>query len=405
MQLNAKKLLKGINLICLSAVLFSGAGCASNQKSTRQTEETAVQTALDPEKTGLEGRVVLEEKFNYLENARVFAYTSLDFEKGKYYMSGLTDKNGNFKLLLPEGQYYVVAKKSIKNETSFGKIETDDYYCYYGGNPVAITSNKTFFIGLNCVQKKNYLSYDTGLQGNVSGIKGKVTYKNEPLSDAYVLAFEDAETSFRGSFYTVSNPSDADGNFEIDLPAGNYYIIAKKMKKGGQPYIHPYGKGKITERTSLTAGPLKQDDYYCYYDENPVQVKENSFAVVELPSTVKIGDDTRTHYNMSTGTMKIEGQILDNNNKPAKGAYAFVALHRLMEDKPEYISNPTGEDGKFVLYVKKSGWYYLGGRDYLGRPMRRGDLWGYYNQAGKNLIKIEENEVLKDITIRLGLIE
>ncbi|MEW6086695.1 MAG: hypothetical protein AB1498_00065 [bacterium] len=405
MRLKRRNLFNKTTLIYLLAVLFLWSGCASNKKNARPTGEAAPQAGTGFKETGLHGRVVVEEKYRYLEGARVFAYTTLDFENGKYYMSEPVDKNGNFKLLLPEGQYYITAKKSVKNETSFNKIEKDDYYCYYGGNPVAVTSNKMFFIGLNCVRKKTNLSHENSPRENVSGIKGRVTYKDKPLSGAYVLAFEDAETSFRGSFYTVSKPTDADGNFELDLPAGTYYIISKKMKKGGEPYIHPYGKGKITERTSLTAGPLKQDDYYCYYDENPIQVKENSFAVLELPSTIKIGDDTKTHYNMSTGTMRIEGQLLDGDNKPVKEAYAFAALHRLMEDKPEYISNPTGEDGKFVLYIKKSGWYYLGGRNYLGRPMRKGDLWGYYNQAGKNLIKINENDVIENMTIRLGLIE
>lgn len=398
-NMSQTRFLNKISILFLVLLLITGCSAASSRSAIIKSEKAHDQLS------GINGKVVLEEKYNYIENAYVFAYTGIDFDSSKYFISEPTAKDGSYRLYLPEGQYYIVAKKSSRGRILSGNPGKNDYFSYYGGNPVVVKKNEFFFIGLNCSQKKTNKTFHKSKEQNKSGITGKATYKNQPLEGAYILVFENAENNFRGSFYSISDPTDKEGIFSVDLPPGKYYILAKKMKQDEEPYIHPYGKGKILERVSITAGPLKQGDYHYYYNENPVEVKENFYTSLELPCTVKISDDDKTYYNISTGKMRIEGRVVDENNKPVANVYAFASTNRLMEEKPEYLSNPTKADGSYVLYIKKPGWYYIGARDYLGRPMRRGDLFGYYNQVGNNIIKVTDDDIIKNITIGIALVE
>jgi hypothetical protein len=316
---------------------------------------------------------------------------------------------GNWKFVIGncDLQYYIIAKKAQRGETEEGKPQVNDYYCYYGGNPVIVQKDELTFVGLNCSQKKNYLSYEKTKDEKESGIIGKAAYKNQPFEGVYVLVFDNAEKNFRGSFSSISAPTDKDGNFILSLPPGKYYIIAKKLLTAGEPYIHPYGRGKIIEKVSLTAGPPKQGDFYSYYDQNPIEVKENYYTRIELSCVPKIGADDKTFYSINSdlAKTKVEGLVVDENNKPLSGVYVFLAKNRLLEGKPEYLSNSTKKDGKFTISVNEPGWYHMGARNYLGRPIQAGDMYGYYNDASNNLIEAKENTVITDIVIKLTLVK
>ncbi|WP_303722705.1 carboxypeptidase-like regulatory domain-containing protein, partial [Malonomonas rubra] len=75
----------------------------------------------------------------------------------------------------------------------------------------------------------------TYLDGNgKSGITGKVFLKQEgqPLSGAYVNVYPNHAPNLLGPSTYISSPTDASGNYRIDVPPGKYFVVARKRLNG-----------------------------------------------------------------------------------------------------------------------------------------------------------------------------
>ena len=79
-----------------------------------------------------------------------------------------------------------------------------------------------------------------------TGIRGHVVLKADgtPLGGGYVNIYPDTISNLLGPSQFISTPTDEKGYYELEVPAGVYYVVARKRQSG------------------QSTGPLSPGDYY-----------------------------------------------------------------------------------------------------------------------------------------------
>ncbi|MEW6087682.1 MAG: carboxypeptidase-like regulatory domain-containing protein [bacterium] len=291
-----------------------------------------------------------------------------------------TGPDGQFAVNLPQDSYYFRAWKP--KDESAEKFGEGDYFCYYGGNPVAVIgSRKDLF--LKCVKihtLKKEDKFDLSkpeLTGTIIDVNGR------PLENAYVYLFSVSNPDSRRAADILSEPTLKDGSFSIMFDtAGSYFLMARRRQN--------------TEEK----GPLKIGDYYGYYYGNPLEIKEKTKRHLILECVEKKKDYLPVNFNVPEGKSAIRGRITDKNGNPISGVFAFTYRDEFNTGKkPDYKSMITGEDGLYTILIGEPGFYVVGARKTHGGPPEPGDIYGVYDNASNNKLKIKKGEVVNNINI------
>lgn len=326
-----------------------------------------------------------------LSGGRLFAYRSYaDIESGApLFVSVPADLQGSYSTQLPAGEYYFVAR---------GTRDGRKFFAYHGNNPIKVDIGNNWITLLAVVEKQPVFSEET------AALKGVVTYKGQPVKGAYVTLYKPGSKRFKGLGFRTESTA-VDGSFNIPVTDGKYVVVAKMIESG---------KGNR---------PLKPGDLYCYYPNNPVEVRGDSSTTIEVPCYPK--DDRasflktpairpknfKTIVNLtSAATNGIKGRVTDSNGKPLPGilvlAYratkpVFLTYH--LSHGTEY-SAETAADGSYFIPVDVSGDYYLVARDTLGDGPHRGELYGLYNGNSRHVVAFEQGKQVDNINITAGRI-
>lgn len=343
--------------------------------------------AVSGAETQISGRVLSEAA--PLEGAQVYVYKNYaDIKAGKHLqVSEPTSADGFYRTALPQGKYYFVAR---------GGQEGNEFFAYHGNNPVQVGSEDTWITLL-----ANPFKAPRVFEG-ASGVKGVVTYKGQPVRDAYVTAYKAGSGAFKGLGFRTESVA-ADGTFDFQLQSGAYVLVAKKITSG---------KGNR---------PPKEGDLYCYCPNNPVEVLADRITAVELPCYPKDdrnsfialpqlkGDSLKTvEHRVLNGRSGIKGTVTGTDGKPVAGilvlAYrttkpVFLTYH--LSHGTEYTAE-TAPDGSFFIPVDVSGDYYLVARDTLGDGPHRGELFGLYNGNSRHAVAYRKGTLLDSINIVAG---
>lgn len=217
-------------------------------------------------------------------------------------------------------------------------------------------------------------------QQSKSGITGSV-YK--PMPQAYVYVYKEGMDMKGPAFTDVV--ADGNGNFSIQLPPGKYFLVARMRKTGD------------------VAGPLEVGDLKSEVT-GPIVIKDTGEMVkTDIKVFEKKGEAKDIAINTATEEKKtvISGYIFDADGKPVQNARVHVYDHVQMSERPKFVSNPTGPDGKYSLALPKGGTYYLAARDKFGGPPKVGDLYGRYDRGTiePSGVVIRDNEMLQNINI------
>jgi hypothetical protein len=173
-----------------------------------------------------------------LERAYLYVYKdAADGFKGPGYFIQPVEK-GTFRLRLPPGEYWLLARKRAKGG-SFGPIETGDYFNFYYGNPVRISAGQTREIQLETITRLSMLEEDAL---PLRGIKGVVLAPGKrPAGKIHVFAYRDAAMSGVPDFFSA--PTGPDGRFELPLVGdGPFYLLARENFGGPAVAGELYGK-------------------------------------------------------------------------------------------------------------------------------------------------------------------
>jgi hypothetical protein len=236
--------------------------------------------------SGVRGRVAWRGEL--IEGIQVRAYRQVaDIALGKIVaVSEPTDLDGIYQLDLAPGSYVLTASNSR------GRAKPGDYFCYYSGSPIQVPQDGFRNVGFNLVRVAEESPVE---QAKRSAIRGELTYQGEPLEKAYLYVYKDPSRYFKGPGYFIQPVQR--GDFRLNLPPGDYYLLARKRLRGGQ------------------FGPIEIGDYFNYYHGNPIHIESGQVHDVKIEAVTRLSmleEDV-------VALQGVRGQVLDKAGLPQAG--------------------------------------------------------------------------------------
>jgi hypothetical protein len=335
------------------------------------------------ERGGPVGRTAVVVRAAWLEaplpDARVGLLRSVG---GTAVALGRTDKEGRAAFDLPPGRYFLVAE--WRRDSDYARlIAAGDRYAYFGGNPVYVDRGapKEIFLGLEEFPEP---PATVGEPAGGTGAAGQVLSGGAPVEGASVFAYVRTESAFRDLGFAASAPTGTDGSFVIDLPPGDYYLLARKRAGGG------------------IAGPMRKGDLFGYYPGNPVSVRPGGYRLLSIPATALKLRNVPSYSGKYKGAALLEGRIVGPDGMPRAGVYAALYDNPDLLNRPVFLSDVTGPDGRFRLPVPLPGVYYLGARSGYGGAPGPGDLYGRFEGNAAHSVSFREGDHLTGVVITVN---
>jgi hypothetical protein len=295
----------------------------------------------------------------------VYPLGVMSFTEKAPYQSPPTKADGLFEIEVPPGQYYVIARG-------------EGLFTYYGRNPLSVPKEG--------VRKVNMLMVPT--EGRVpeseprieTGVMGYVTWNGEPVAGASASIYPDLSSQLKGFGMGMSAPTDENGFFEVPLEPGTYYLIVRQRQSGA------------------FAGPLRAGDLFGYFPGNRIALKQGEVKQIAIP-LIEVPEKVERFASSLFGNTTVSGIIVNQDGQPLEGLRALLYKDEMMLNRPEYVSQPTGPDGKFVISFPQGGTYFLAARNVLGGTPAPGELYGKYAGTRNGSIFVKTGKKLKKITI------
>jgi hypothetical protein len=194
------------------------------------------------------------------------------------------------------------------------------------------------------------------------GVEGYLTdAEGGPVDSGIVYFYSEEKPGFRGPADFMAEPVGDDGYFITELPPGRYWAVARKRLSGD------------------ISGNLKEGDYHTLGAYGPVEVVRGGYARVDMELAKLTGNMLFNVFAGHGDTQGISGVISGRDGSPVAGAYAFAYKDPRMAGKPDCVSEWTGEDGRYVIYVHGPGVYYVGARTGFKGVPRPDEPYGRYD--------------------------
>lgn len=185
-----------------------------------------------------------------------------------------------------------------------------------------------------------------------------------PAEGVHVYVYKKGADPYGPAEVILPAPTFADGNFSVELPPGEYTLVARRRSNKD------------------SAGPLSAGDQRS--DPVDVTVTANGITRSNLVLNVKEDSELRSFVATKEWNTIISGTVKDADGKPLAGARVHVYTYVQMSERPKYVSERTGPDGRYAISLPKGGTYYLAARDRFGGPPRIGDLYGRFDEGSIN---------------------
>lgn len=266
--------------------------------------------------------------------------------------------DGRAELRLPPGSWYLSA--AADSPALFG---------WFGSNPVQVRPGEVIEVTIPAVPA-NPTAAVAAVHPGEESLRGVVLGGDGPVAGAGVTFYLDGSTQFRGPGY-LEVQTDGRGAFETRVSPGRYWLVARR-RIGSQPF-----------------GPLEAGDDFGFYPGNPVVVRAGERVSVGIPAVRVLKKSGWS--GPSTLRTRVSGTIRDDAGRPLAGYRAFLHEKAAMLGKPEFVSEPSGPDGSYLLWVDREGIYYLGARAEIGRARQEQEAIGRHG-----------GEADRPVTVRLG---
>ncbi len=212
------------------------------------------------------------------------------------------------------------------------------------------------------------------LKGQVLDINGKAVKGSE------IFLYSTPDTRRPADF--ISPKTGNDGWFNVILPAGQYWAVAR-LRHGEK-----YGPLLISDKHS--GEPLE-------VLIEPNEVFEQVFTVVNIREAARLVKKTRSDF------IKISGKIVGKTGAPLKDMYIFANRGMELKEIPDYISSWTEDEGYYTLHLPE-GRYFLGSASEFPPDFKNIMLKEIYvksDQSGYNIIAYQPgrktvNEIKQD---------
>jgi hypothetical protein len=272
----------------------------------------------------------------------------------------VTDRDGLYRLDLPEGRYALFARKRAAG-----------LFAFFGRNPVEVRADHPLWAGLQAVPvvPATIAPYDDPY---AAALSGTVLFDGHPLSGAIVTLYLDTADELKGQGYRMSLPTGSDGSFFFDgLPAADYHLVARRHADGSR------------------VGPVRDGDELALYPGNPLLLAAGKTTQVTLTAVRKIRETAGDATFSRDDSLQLQGIIVDKQGRPQAGLHLFAYRDKVIGHKrPEAISAPTGGDGAFRIAFPTAGIYYVGAREKYGDSPAPGELFGMYEATADHGLQI-----------------
>ncbi len=192
-------------------------------------------------------------------------------------------------------------------------------------------------------------------------VSGKVSVDNRGTAGIKVSAWPLSAPGLNGTAPYISEPSDAEGSFTLDLAAGEYFFLAEGETR------------------------------FAYYGRNPVDIDSRGAQDLKLSLSLKNPPLPEGKPFVETGVF---GKV-SLNGRPLDGVVltVYTDLNTRLKGMGFGMSVPSDPSGLLEVPLGP-GTYYLVARKRNGGqfsgPLRAGDYFGYY--AGNPLV-LKEGEI------------
>lgn len=228
-----------------------------------------------------------------------------------------------------------------------------------------------------------------------SGIKGTILMKDtgEPVEKAYVYAYtgrpEHRAVQFGiiGITDWLSHGSTEAGTYTLDLPPGEYYVLARK--RANEMNYGPLSKGDWYDHKLVKKAILIRKGKYRVCDFEMITLHEPMFFQ-GLTAAEKVTD---------TG---VKGRLLDEKGKHIPGTFVIAYADDDMQRVPDYASAMTDDNGNYILYLPKGGRYWLAARFYALKVPQQDEPFGRYEGSSDHSVSVDDGQFLEGIDITLG---
>ena len=190
-----------------------------------------------------------------------------------------------------------------------------------------------------------------------------VDVAQQPVAGAAVFVY--GSTNIRRAADYISPATDSGGGFQLTLPAGHYWAVAR-VRQGEQKY------GPLLPGDRHSGAPLE-------IDIKAGKTLQEDFVVADLKET------SRLAVKLDTSFLQIEGTLLTKEGKPLANGYAFARRDAAGRGIPEYISAWSDASGGYTLFLPP-GTYWLGlARKFPPGPESVAGQKVVIDKAGKNI--------------------
>lgn len=229
------------------------------------------------------------------------------------------------------------------------------------------------FIAAGC---KGDEAAERGESSGKGRLQGQVTM---PLENVRLYVYKPGMDLY-GPAFAISPATGNDGQFSLELPDGEYVVVARRRAKGEE------------------TGPVVAGDNRSEFIK--VSVK-GGLVEMQISAPLKIGDQRNFTGDLDETKTGLAGQVLDSDGEPVEAARVHVYDHVQMSERPKFVSEKTGPDGRYLIYLPAGGTYYLAARDKFGGPPKLGDLYGRYDKGTiePSAVVVKQGQLLKQVDI------
>lgn len=215
------------------------------------------------------------------------------------------------------------------------------------------------------------------------GIAGQVTDNHgTAATGAYVYAYRNPRSNLRGPA-DFEAQVDAEGHYFLDLVEGDYYLVARLRESGAD------------------AGPPKAGDAWALPEKNPLTVLADAVTTVNFVLQGVAQPMLMREGTLTGGDTGFTGLLVDASGQPLPGAFVIAYPKADLQRMPEATSPAAGDDGRFHLYVERTGQWCLAARTRTrGQPVA-GEPYGLLGALEKGCRNAVAGEIIDIGTIRL----
>jgi len=227
-----------------------------------------------------------------------------------------------------------------------------------------------------------------------SGIRGRIVMKDtgEPVSKGYVYGYvargqtRAVQMGVIGISDWISQGSDETGMYKLDLPPGDYFVVARKRASG------------------LNYGPLFKGDWYDHSTARSLVVVRKgeyrtvNFELVKLAEPMFFQGLTASGKATDTG---IKGRLLNESGEHVPGTFVIAYINSDMRRAPDFASTLTDDEGYYTLYLPGGGRYWLAARTFVMKLPQKGEPFARYEGSPDHSIMVEKGRFLQGIDLVL----